>query len=147
VGYQPTLAQANYLTGVGRRIHWIAPDGKCIYGSLAFVARTTTELAIARTKRAVLLGSRSITPLLEAAALQLHKSVDKVQTQIVTAITNNDWANPHVGDYIVDIAAAVLGVGVTILMPAGNLVPINGGGALIVKVTNPTEHYHATERV
>ncbi len=145
LGYQPTDAQSNYLRLNGKVIHWINPDGRCIFGSLAYFKHITTEAAIQAARLAVQDGSPNVMDIIDAAAEQLNQSSGATRIEIFRAINGNRWSCPRVGDYIIHIAAAALGIGVTILMPNGNLVPINGGGALVVKVTNPLEHYHATQ--
>jgi len=143
--YQPNQTQTQYLTNNNRTLHWIRPDGRCIFGALGYVAGTSTEDAIARTRRSIQLQNRQVLGLIDNAANQLGQSRGDTIREIIKAMKANDWSNDRVGDYIIHIAAIALGVGVTILMPQGNTVNINGGGTLIIKVTNPLEHYHATD--
>lgn len=144
-GYQPTDAQTNYLNGRGRRLRWVRPDGLCVFGSLAHVAKTTTSAAIERTKEAIQRADANVTAIIISASEQLGQSQAKTTIEIWRAITTANWANPRVGDYIIHIAAAALNIGVTIVHPDASLTPINGGGELIVRVTQPLEHYHATK--
>ena len=143
--YRPNQAQTDYLSQTGKAIRWIRPDGRCVFGSLAHIKGITTEAAIQATKLAIQRGEAGVLDVIASAALQLGESEGTARRLVWQAIVQNDWANPRIGDYIINIAAAALGIGVTILMPDANRVNINGGGHLIVKVTQPLEHYHATQ--
>ena len=142
--YRPNQAQSVYLAQHGKALRWIRPDGKCVFGSLAHFKGISTEAAIEDTKRAIQRSEPEVMEIIARAAVQLGESAGTARRLIWQAIVQNDWSNPRVGDYIIHLAAAALNIGVTILMPGANRVNVNGGGHLIVKVTQPTEHYHAT---
>ena len=144
--YMPNQAQTDYLTLNGKALVWIVPDGRCIFGSLAHLKGISTHQAIEDTKQAIQRSDRRVLDVVSRAAEQLGGPgfEGDARRKIFLAIVKNRWADPEVGDYIIHVAAAALEIGVTVLMPDARLVNINGGGPLIVKVTQPLEHYHAT---
>lgn len=134
--YQPSAQQATYLEQQGLRLHWIDPDGRCVFGALGHVMGISTQQAILNTL-ALLDANNGALSLMITNAGQTVAAVAK-------AIREGRWADPDVGDLILEVAATALGASVTVLLPNGATHAVNGGGAVIIKVTNPLEHYHAT---
>lgn len=136
--YQPTDVQAQYLETHHRRLHWIEPDGRCVFGALGRVAGLSTHVAISTVLMRLNAGHAGLTLLITNAGQNVE--------EVIECIRKGRWADPAVGDIILEVAATALGIGVTVLLPNGQTYDICGGGELIVRVTSPLEHYHGVSR-
>lgn len=132
--YQPTDLQAQYLEGHQRRLHWIEPDGRCVFGALGHVAGIGTHTAISNVLMLLNAGHAGLTLLITNAGQAVEA--------VIECIRKGRWDDPEVGDIILEVAATALGIGVTVLLPNGQTYDVCGGGELIVRVTSPLEHYH-----
>ncbi|BAZ31135.1 hypothetical protein NIES4074_36060 [Cylindrospermum sp. NIES-4074] len=139
--YQPNEIQNQHLEMQGREIVWIDPNGRCVFGALGHLqgqsAEDIVELVLARLEVAK-------TGLQHANLAQLIVNAGQNIDNVIDCIQSGRWNDPQVGDIILEVAATALNLSVTVLLPDGTMYAINGGGALIVKVDNPLEHYHAT---
>lgn len=135
--YQPTDQQAQYLEAHHRHLHWIEPDGRCVFGALARVAGIDTHAAISTVLMRLNAGNAALTLLITNAGQNVE--------DVIECIRKGRWADPEVGDIILEVAATALGIGVTVLLPNGQTYDVCGGGELIVRVTSPLEHYHGVD--
>ncbi len=135
--YQPTDQQTQYLEQNGRRLHWIEPDGRCVFGALAHIAGISTHAAISQTLEMLNRGSAGLTQIITDAGQNV--------AAVLECIRKGRWDDEEVGDIILEVAATALGQSVTVLMPNGSTHDINGGGRIIVRVTSPLEHYHSVD--
>jgi hypothetical protein len=55
-----------------------------------------------------------------------------------------EYASPE-ADAVLSVASVVLGIGVTVIQGDGTVIPVNGGGRILLRVQNPQAHYHATD--
>jgi hypothetical protein len=133
--YQPTEKQLNTLEKAGYRLHWIEPDGRCVFGAIGFIKGMSAREAIEVVLDCLNFGVSRVTDVIKRAGLTVE--------DVAECIRQGRWADPTVGDVILEVVAVALTVGVTIVMPNGSLWPVNGGGRYIVRVTSPLEHYHA----
>jgi hypothetical protein len=139
VAYQPTDQQRTYMEANHRRLHWIEPDGRCVFGAVGHVMGGVSAQSVI----VIVLGK------LEAGDAVLTKIIHdagEAVPNVIACIRNGRWDDPDVGDILLDVTAAALHLGVTVLRPDGTTLDINGGGKLIVRVTAPLEHYHATDQ-
>ncbi len=138
VAYQPTDQQRAYMETNHRRLHWIEPDGRCVFGAVGHVMGGVSAQDVIVTVLGKLeTGNVALTNLILNAG--------QTVANVIACIRNGRWADPHVGDIILDVTTTALGLGVTVLRPDGTTLDINGGGKLIIRVTSPLEHYHATD--
>lgn len=137
VAYQPTDQQRTYMEGHHQRLHWIEPDGRCVFGAVGHVQGIPPQTLVMMVLQQLEAGRPDLTQIITNAGQTVQAVID--------CIRHGRWADPDVGDIILEVATAALGVGVTVLMPDGTTHDINGGGRLIIRVTSPLEHYHATD--
>ncbi len=135
--YQPSEQQAQYLQAHHRHLHWIEPDGRCVFGALGRVAGVATHAAISTVLMQLNAGHPGLTLLITNAGQNVE--------DVIECIRKGRWEDPQVGDIILEIAATALGIGVTVLLPNGQTFDVCGGGELVVRVTNPLEHYHGVD--
>ncbi len=133
--YDPTVEQTNALSQRHLQLRRIAPDGRCVFGALAFILNTSAKNAVQLVLQGLKPPNQAVRNMIENAGYQVD--------DVIQAIKKSDWAG-GVGDIILEVAATILGVGVTVLLPDGSTFDVNGGGPLIVRVISPLEHYHAT---
>jgi hypothetical protein len=141
MGYLPNDAQQTALRQLGLRMQWVEPDGRCVFGALGTILGAPAAGVMER-----LLGILQSDPKSEQlqAALTNAAMAGVSLDLIIDCIMRNDWARPGAGDMILEIAAVAFGIGLTVLWPTGAVTHINGGGKVLVKVTNPLEHFHST---
>jgi Domain of unknown function (DUF4157) len=138
--YQPTDLQRTFLENhpARPRLHWIEPDGRCVFGALGHQLGIPAQAVILMVIGMLEQGHPGLTTLVTNAGLTVQ--------QVLNCIRRGRWAEPHVGDIILELGATALGLGVTVLNPDGTTLDINGGGNIIIRVTSPLEHYHATSQ-
>lgn len=138
--YQPSEEQAAHLDAHNLALEPIAPNGFCIFASIGAV----TGRGGVEVQRRVLHALREghvdggVRGIIEGAGF----TVEGVRHAVANIY--DAWDSDE-ADIIPEIAAVVMGVGLDIVQPAGNVLQINGGGdATLVRVTRPLAHYHAT---
>lgn len=140
-GYMPDESQQTVLRQRGLRPQWVEPDGLCIFGALGTVVGAPAREVLERVLG--ILRSGSYSEALQAA-IDNAASSGITLDQIIACIAHNDWAQPGAGDVVLEIAAVALGVSISVLLPGGAIVDINGGGKMLIKVVHPLEHFHST---
>ncbi len=137
VAYQPTDLQRAYMETNRQRLHWIEPDGRCVFGAVGHVIGVSAQDVVMMVLQKLEAGHPGLTQVITDAGQTVQKVID--------CIRHGRWADPHVGDIILDVVTTALLIGVTVLRPDGTTLDINGGGRMIIRVTSPLEHYHATD--
>lgn len=138
--YMPTPTQVARMVVHGRQLHWIVPDGLCMLGSLSHVTgRTVVDIRDTILAQLDLAGSAARNWLRDFAPMHGWANVRRVVGDLVRY-----WNDPA-ADAVLGVACIVLATSVTVLKPDGTPIPINGGGHIILQVTNPLGHYHSTD--
>ncbi|WP_341527209.1 DUF4157 domain-containing protein [Nostoc sp. UHCC 0302] len=135
--YQPGAEQTEYLENRNLEVDWVEPTGLCIFDAIGRIIGTSGESVKLNTLLKLKNGDEN--------TLQVVQNAGQDFMDVIVCITENDWANPNVGDIILEVASVANNVGLDILMPGAWIYSINGGGNLVVKVLHPLEHYHATK--
>lgn len=137
--YMPTATQVARMQVHGRQLHWIEPDGLCMLGSLSHVTgRTVADIRDTVIAQLDVAGSAARHWLRDFAPMHSVANVRRVVGNLVRY-----WNDPA-ADAVLGVACVVLGTAVTVIKPDGTPIPINGGGHIILQVTNPLGHYHST---
>jgi hypothetical protein len=133
--YQPTEEQHRHLERLRLRLRWIEPDGRCAFGAIGHLTDQPASAVI--TDLLELLASDD--PLVLEIVRRARQSPDELIREIRAGSPG-----PAAAPVLLELAAASQLLGVTVLGPDGQTVDVLGGGPLVVRVTSPHPHYHAT---
>jgi hypothetical protein len=135
--YAPTVEQYARLSQLNGQldVHAVRPDGTCMFGALgAAVGMHPDDVRL--TMMHMLEHDADL-----QAFLAQYSPYTPQQIWDVIANIETQWANP-IADAVLPTFAAAFDGGITILSPDGSVQLINGGGIVLVRVTDPLEHYH-----
>ncbi|HEY8957281.1 hypothetical protein [Chitinophaga sp.] len=137
--YFPTTQQDQELTNATLKLHWIVPDGHCIFGAWGASNGEAPNKVQQTVADAIKNNTGNIRNWIEHN-YGGHKWEDVLKMVIHI---EHYWAT-GIADLMLNLVAEVYKEGATIIDPTGAKTIISGGGArTLLKVTNPHEHYHA----
>ncbi|HWO26443.1 MAG TPA: DUF4157 domain-containing protein [Kofleriaceae bacterium] len=137
--YLPTATQVMRMELHRRRLDWVEPDGMCMLGALSKVSGVPVATIYSRVRTQLHAPGSAASQWL--TTYSTHSAAD---VRRVIGDLHTHW-NDEAADAVLPVAALVLGVGVTVIEPDGTPLPIHGGGTILIHVTAPLDHYHATQ--
>jgi hypothetical protein len=140
-GYLPTLQQNQALTARNLTLRWVVPDGYCIFGSWGASANQSAATVQQTVINALNNNTHNVQHWIENV---YGGGSAFTWQQVLRAVRYIDaYWNMPIADIILPLVSFVYQQGVTIIDVNGIVTDLNGGGRVLLKVTNPNEHYHA----
>jgi len=130
------------MSAQGRKLDWVEPDGFCMLGALAKVGGTTVK----DLKKLLI---QELDDDESDACAFINEFVVEYDAAAIRKVVKNlkKYWNAPAADAVLPVAALVAGLGVTVIEPDGTPIKVNGGGTMLLHVTNPLGHYHSTRPV